>query len=154
MKSSLLITTLIVAVVGFSLLTFTSFSLPANLAFALGAIITGFFITLRSPSASPTDSPTVLSSSSSEPPGSRTLYVGNLPYRANESDVKTLFESHGEVFAVRLMKDKRTGKRRGFGFVVMRSQDANSAIEALNESDYQSRKLKVREANEPKHQEA
>ncbi len=153
MKPSFLITTLITAVVGFSLLTFASFSLPANLAFALGAIITGLFISIRHQPRN-TVTPSNDSSSIDEvEAGSRTLYVGNLPYRANEADVKELFEAHGEVFAVRLMKDKRTGKRRGFGFVVMKGQDADNAVNALNESDYHSRKLKVREANEPKHQE-
>lgn len=48
------------------------------------------------------------------------------------------------------MKDKRTGKRRGFGFVVMSSLDADSAIEQLNNKEYGQRTLKVREANEPK----
>ncbi len=57
---------------------------------------------------------------------STTLYVGNLPYRANENDVKVLFSQYGEVFAVRLMKDKRSGKRRGFGFVVMATADAEN----------------------------
>ncbi len=64
--------------------------------------------------------------------------------------MKKLFSEHGEVFAVRLMKDKRTGKRRGFGFVVMNSNDADTAIEQLNNKEYGQRTLKVREANEPK----
>lgn len=86
-------------------------------------------------------------------PATKTLYVGNLPYKANEAHVKELFAKHGEVFAVRLMKDKRTGKRRGFGFVVMAATDAETAIQGLNEKDYMQRTLKVRIANEPKTQE-
>ena len=86
-------------------------------------------------------------------PATKTLYVGNLPYKANESHVKELFSKHGEVFAVRLMKDKRTGKRRGFGFVVMAASDAETAIARLNEKDYMQRTLKIRIANEPKTQE-
>lgn len=82
----------------------------------------------------------------------KTLYVGNLPYKANESQVKELFSKHGEVFAVRLMKDKRTGKRRGFGFVVVAANDAQDVIDALNEQDYMQRTLKVRIANDPKSQ--
>ena len=85
-------------------------------------------------------------------PSTKTLYVGNLPYKANEAHVKELFAEHGEVFAVRLMKDKRTGKRRGFGFVVMAATDVAHAIEALNERDYMQRTLKVRIANDPKSQ--
>ncbi len=81
---------------------------------------------------------------------SKTIYVGNLPYRANEHDVKELFEEFGEVFAVRLMMDKRTGKRRGFGFVVMDNANAADAIDALNNCEFGDRTLKVREANDPK----
>ncbi|GIC04691.1 RNA-binding protein [Vibrio cholerae] len=74
----------------------------------------------------------------------------NLPYKANESHVKELFAEYGEVFAVRLMKDKRTGKRRGFGFVVIAAGQAQTAIDALNEKEYMQRTLKVRIANDPK----
>lgn len=79
-----------------------------------------------------------------------TLYVGNLPYKANEAQVKSIFSEYGEVFAVRLMKDKKTGKRRGFGFVVMSQTDTPKAIENLNEFNYMDRTLKVRVANDPK----
>jgi RNA recognition motif-containing protein len=48
------------------------------------------------------------------------------------------------------MKDKRTGKRRGFGFVVVAAADAKAAIDALNEHEYMQRTLKVRIANDPK----
>ncbi len=88
---------------------------------------------------------------SKEKPSTKTLYVGNLPYKANETNVRQLFSEHGEVFAVRLMKDKRTGKRRGFGFVVMASNEIESTISALNDKDYMQRTLKVRVANDPKH---
>ncbi len=77
-----------------------------------------------------------------------TLYVGNLPYRANEHVVRELFEEQGQVFSVRLLKDKNTGKRRGFGFVEMSKQDAEKAITQLNEREFQQRTLKVREAKQ------
>ncbi|XQW85423.1 RNA recognition motif domain-containing protein [Thalassotalea piscium] len=78
----------------------------------------------------------------------KTLYVGNLPYRANEGSVRALFSEFGQVHSVRLMKDKQTGKRRGFGFVEISADDANEAIEKLNDSEFQQRTLKVREAKE------
>jgi RNA recognition motif-containing protein len=78
----------------------------------------------------------------------KTLYVGNLPYRANEAAVRRLFSDYGFVHSVRLMKDKQTGKRRGFGFVEMTASDAGKAISALNDSEFQQRTLKVREAKE------
>ncbi len=118
-----------------------------SIAFALGVILSGLavhFMQGTSSTAATSDDSSSTSSSS------KTIYVGNLPYRANENDVKELFSEHGEVFAVRLMKDKRTGKRRGFGFVVMNSADVATAITNLNNKEYGQRTLKVREANEPK----
>jgi RNA recognition motif-containing protein len=78
----------------------------------------------------------------------KTLYVGNLPYKANESVVRELFSEQGRVFNVRLLKDKNTGKRRGFGFVEMAETDADKAIAALNEKEFQQRTLKVRAAKQ------
>ena len=78
----------------------------------------------------------------------KTLYVGNLPYRANEAAVRELFANYGNVESVRLMKDKHTGKRRGFGFVEMSSSDLDKAIAALNDTEFQQRTLKVREAKD------
>lgn len=80
----------------------------------------------------------------------KTIYVGNLPYRANEAAIRKLFSDHGLVLSVRLVKDRDTGKRRGYGFVEMPSADADAAIIALNEAEYLQRTLKVREANEKK----
>lgn len=98
--------------------------------------------------------PLVNSSSDSSPAADstdddvKTLYVGNLPYRANEAAVRELFSNHGTVVSVRLMKDKHTGKRRGFGFVEMSANDLEKAITALNDAEFQQRTLKVREAKE------
>jgi len=130
-----------IAIIGALVFSFLPFS--PGFAFALGAITTGLAINHLQNSK-----PSTLDTDSSQ--SSKTLYVGNLPYRANENEVKKLFAEHGEVFAVRLMKDKRTGKRRGFGFVVMNSNDAETAINQLNNKEYGQRTLKVREANEPK----
>jgi RNA recognition motif-containing protein len=77
-----------------------------------------------------------------------TLYVGNLPYRANEDAVKELFQRFGVVINVRLMKDRQTGRRRGFGFVEVAAKDSNKMIQKLNDFNFQERTLKVREAKE------
>jgi RNA recognition motif-containing protein len=77
-----------------------------------------------------------------------TLYVGNLPYRANEDAVKELFQRFGVVVNVRLMKDRQTGRRRGFGFVEVAAKDSNKMIQKLNDFNFQERTLKVREAKE------
>lgn len=144
MKTSInLIVITVVATVGAFILNFSPLILNSGFSFALGAICTGILLLVL---------PTLFSDASftSETTTSKTIYIGNLPYRANENDVTSLFSKHGEVFAVRLMKDKRTGKRRGFGFVVMSAADAPAAIEALNNSGFGDRTLKVREANDPK----
>jgi len=78
----------------------------------------------------------------------KTLYVGNLPYRADESAVRELFSDYGFVHSVRLMKDKHTGKRRGFGFVEISTDDIDDVITSLNDIEFQQRTLKVREAKE------
>lgn len=83
---------------------------------------------------------------------SATLYVGNLPYRANEEAVQQLFETKGVVINVRLMKDRQTGRRRGFGFVEVAAKDAEKMIDALNDSEFQERTLKVREAKDRQEQ--
>lgn len=142
MKSSKsLIIAVVIAVLGAIIFSVANLTLSPSFAFAGGAILTGLVCAFYPPQTS-----TPLAKASR----SKTIYVGNLPYRANESDVKELFAKHGEVFAVRLMKDKRTGKRRGFGFVVMAANDVSVAIEQLNNSEYGERTLKVREANDPR----
>ncbi|KXI22839.1 RNA recognition motif domain-containing protein [Photobacterium sanguinicancri] len=145
LSNQTLVTIIALAVLGALIMSFIAIS--PSIAFALGVILSGLavhFMQGASPAAVTPDDSSSTSSSS------KTIYVGNLPYRANENDVKDLFSEHGEVFAVRLMKDKRTGKRRGFGFVVMNSADVGTAIANLNNKEYGQRTLKVREANEPK----
>ena len=144
MKSSNQTTITVIAITIIGSLIFSFVSVPPAIAFAVGAVITSLAIRFMQDSKPSPEQPIDPSQSS------KTIYVGNLPYRANESDVKNLFSEHGEVFAVRLMKDKRTGKRRGFGFVVMNSSDADTAIQNLNNKEYGQRTLKIREANDPK----
>ncbi|EGA63623.1 RNA-binding protein [Vibrio brasiliensis] len=136
-------TLMIVALAVLGGIIFSQVAISPALSFVLGVFASAFILKLSN---------TNIEQDQSNDPSTKTLYVGNLPYKANESHVKELFAKHGEVFAVRLMKDKRTGKRRGFGFVVMAAADAEPAIEALNEKDYMQRTLKVRIANDPKSQ--
>lgn len=76
-----------------------------------------------------------------------TLYVGNLSYKATEEDLNTLFAEHGEVTSVRIMKDKFTGRARGFAFVELASPDQEAAaISALHEKEFMTRNLVVNEA--------
>ena len=81
--------------------------------------------------------------------GSR-LYVGNLPFSADESQVRELFsQNERNVQEVKLITDRDTGRPRGFGFVEMGSQeDADSAIQELNGYSMDGRALTVNEARE------
>lgn len=75
------------------------------------------------------------------------IYVGNLPYEVTDEDLKSLFDDFGEIHNAKVIMDRETGRSRGFGFVEMPEQeDGEAAIQALNELDFQGRKLKVNEA--------
>jgi len=75
------------------------------------------------------------------------IYVGNLPYNATEEQLRTMFGSHGEVTTTSIIKDRETGRSKGFGFVEMPDDsEAEEAIQALNESDMNGRNIKVNQA--------
>ncbi len=75
------------------------------------------------------------------------IYVGNLSYDAADGDLQELFEQYGTVNSARVITDKFSGRSKGFGFVDMPdSAEANTAIENLNEQDFQGRPLRVNEA--------
>ena len=75
------------------------------------------------------------------------LYVGNLSYRTTDQELREIFEPYGEVESARTISDRETGQSRGFGFVEMaNAEEAQSAISALHESEYQGRRLVVNEA--------
>jgi len=78
------------------------------------------------------------------------LYVGNLPFSADESAVQSLFEQNNRrVEEVKLITDRDTGQPRGFGFVEMgSSEDADKAIRELNGYELDGRSLTVNEARE------
>jgi len=76
------------------------------------------------------------------------LYVGNLPFSATESDVRKMFEKHGDVSSVALINDRETGRPRGFGFVEMDDAGYSKAIQALNGADMDGRALMVNEAQD------
>ncbi len=77
------------------------------------------------------------------------IYVGNLPFTADEDSVRTLFAQHGNVESVALPVDRETGRKRGFGFVEMSQEDAARAIQALNGYSMGGRPLRVNEAQDP-----
>jgi len=75
------------------------------------------------------------------------IYVGNLDYKVNESDLENLFSEYGTVSSVKIITDKYNGKSKGFGFVEMENSDeAKKAISELNGSALKSRDITVNEA--------
>ncbi len=75
------------------------------------------------------------------------IYVGSLSYDVTEEDLKQAFEAFGEVESVRIIKDMRSGRSKGFGFVEMPGKaQAQSAIDGLNGKELKGRNLNVNEA--------
>ena len=75
------------------------------------------------------------------------LYCGNLSYGVSSSDLQQLFEEFGTVESAQVISDRDTGRSKGFGFVEMSSdEEAQAAIEGLNEKEHDGRPLTVNEA--------
>jgi RNA recognition motif-containing protein len=75
------------------------------------------------------------------------IYVGNLSYTATEDDLRQAFAQYGEVSAVNVIKDRETGRPRGFAFVEMpNGTEAATAIKELNLAEIAGRSVTVNEA--------
>ena len=75
------------------------------------------------------------------------IYVGNLAFGVSENDLQTAFEEFGQVSSVNIIKDRETGRSRGFAFVEMPDgQEAKQAIEKLNLTSIGGRNITVNEA--------
>ena len=77
----------------------------------------------------------------------RKLYVGNLSFAATEEEVREYFAQAGTPDSVTIIKDRATGRSRGFGFVEMSTEgEAAQAIEQLDGKEFKCRPLKINEA--------
>jgi RNA recognition motif-containing protein len=77
------------------------------------------------------------------------LFVGNLNFKTNDDDLRTLFSQAGKCESATVMMDRATGRSRGFGFVEMSSdEEAQKAVQQFNGYDFQGRNLNVNEARE------
>ena len=75
------------------------------------------------------------------------IYIGNLSYEVTEEDLQQAFEAFGQVESVNIIKDKFSGRSKGFGFVEMPDKaNAQSAINELNGKEFKGRTLNVNEA--------
>ena len=78
------------------------------------------------------------------------LYVGNLSYEVTEDELSQLFSQCGQVTGAKIIKDKATGKSKGFGFVEMPSdEEANQAVNRMKGHDLRGRPIMVDIAREP-----
>ncbi len=75
------------------------------------------------------------------------IYVGNLSWSMTDEDLNSLFAEYGTVSSAKILKDKMSGRSKGFGFVEMEDDEAaKSAIASLHETEIQGRKLIVNES--------
>lgn len=76
------------------------------------------------------------------------IYVGNLPYKVRDEELRDAFEEFGEVSSAEVIMDRRSNRSKGYGFVRMDAEsEAQEAIEALHRSDFFGRELRVQPAN-------
>jgi RNA recognition motif-containing protein len=75
------------------------------------------------------------------------IYVGNLDYEVNESELEEIFTEYGTVESAKVIMDRHSGRSKGFGFVIMdNDEEANKAIKELNGSTLEDRTMVVNEA--------
>ena len=76
------------------------------------------------------------------------IYVGNLPWSMSDEELEAAFAECGDVHSANVVMDRETGRSRGFGFVEMGREEAQAAIEALNDKEISGRRLRVSQAKE------
>jgi RNA recognition motif-containing protein len=76
------------------------------------------------------------------------LYVGNLPFNITEQEINTYFSQYGEIQSVKLIADRETGRKKGYGFIEMGDEDAQKVLDNLSNLIINGRNLKVNEAKQ------
>lgn len=76
------------------------------------------------------------------------IYIGNLPFKAENQDIIKLFSNYGNIVEAEVIRYRKSRRSKGYGFVIMEEEDALKAIEELHKSEYKKRILKVKEAKE------
>jgi len=75
------------------------------------------------------------------------IYISNLSFRVEDSDLRQLFEEYGEVSSAKIIVDRNSGRSKGFGFVEMPNDEAaQKAISELNQAEYDGKQINVNEA--------
>jgi len=78
----------------------------------------------------------------------KTLYVGNLPWKIRSEQLQEIASEFGEVLGARVILEKSTGRSRGYGFIEVRDEDAEKIVAGLNGKEVEGRELVVSEARE------
>ncbi len=82
---------------------------------------------------------------------SKQIYAGNLSYQMSDDTLRELFQQHGEVSSVKIIRYPDSGKSKGFGFIEMANDDeADAAIQKLNGTEVQGRSIRVNVARPKK----
>jgi len=77
------------------------------------------------------------------------IYIGQLPFNVTEDELKDIFTEFGEVSNINLIKDRFTGRSKGFCFIEMpNNSEADKAIKSLNKSMLKGREIKVNQAEQ------
>ena len=77
------------------------------------------------------------------------IFIANVPHKLEEAELKKMLTQFGQVASVKLLIDKETGKRKGYGFIEMPVREqAKAALTALNDKEVFGRKLALKEADE------
>lgn len=75
------------------------------------------------------------------------IYVGNVSYDLTDHELRDLFESHGKTISASIIKDRETGRSKGFGFIDMENEsDGENAIKELDGQEIHGRNIKVNQA--------
>ena len=77
----------------------------------------------------------------------KSIYVGNLPYSTTNEELSAAFSQYGKVHSVKLINDRDSGRPKGFGFVEMDDAEAQAAMSALDNTNFNGRTIRVNEAN-------
>lgn len=80
--------------------------------------------------------------------GRKTVFVGNLAFKANRDELRQMFERYGTVHSVRIMTDRVTRRPRGFAFVEMDEKAVAAAIKGLDGKEFHGRNLRVNEGSD------
>lgn len=117
----------------------TLFAITLFVGALLGGVLSGISISTAPASAADT--------AANEGPR-KTIFVGNLAFKANRDELRALFEQYGAVYSVRIMTDRVTRRPRGFAFIEMDEGSVAAAIQALNGKELYGRNLRVNEGSD------